>query len=167
MAGYQVQTQKFFVSLDGAATAENQLAYLKQGFSFPSPLQVSGAQTLNAQSIVLNNFVYVSGAGGITLTLPTADDLVTAIESYLTSQNGSQIYNIPGLLRAYYNSVQQGFSFQLSVYNNTAGAVTIAGNTNVTLNAATVAAAGDIAVFKITVTDIDPAYKIRVACMTL
>jgi hypothetical protein len=165
MSGYQVSTPNCFINNSAVDVLYAQLAQFTQGIVKASCTELTsdGTVTVTAQQI-LNGCICLEGSvsGGTTLTLPSAANLIEALNQLIGNLNNININPLPALTgnaagtaaneRSLFNTVSTCFTFPFVVNNQSGGLVTLSAGAGMTLNGALTVVNNGAQQYKIIVT---------------
>ena len=166
MSGYQVSTPNCFINNSSIDVLYAQLAQFTQGIVKANCVDVTvaqGAASVTAQQL-LNGCICLEAqeTGGTTLTLPSASDLIEALNQLIGNLNNININPLPALTgnapgtaaneRSLFNTVSTCFTFPFVVNNKSGGLVTLAAGAGMTFNGALTVVNNSAQQYKIIVT---------------
>lgn len=162
MSGYQVQTPNFFVSLNQGDVAESQIALLQDTYRSPSAIYTGTKAATLLQVYYTGNannlpgaFFYLTGGSAVTITLPTSAEAFADMSQEILEVLGNQILAVPATQRAAVASPALGSNFQFTIFNGSAGTITLAAPAGASIGSTTQIEATKAGVVTATLVDKD------------
>jgi hypothetical protein len=150
MSYYSVRNPNNFVTQDPNILTQQSIQFLKNGFQQPFEEIIEGADVTYTPEQFLKRYIVRDNLGGATSNdvTPTAADLIEALNNNQWIKRTNQLNQDV--------TVQNGFYFDVIIYNEGADDVVITGNTGVTIGiiSSITINPGKIAVIRVIVTGI-------------